>query len=254
MSETVKRCSADRDKRYRVSGRHVGRQRRRGRNSGTARHRHRSLLSGCRTPASVRAGRSLAAARRHIAGRREPSSRIGSRPNSGCPREAAWMRIWCVRPVSNSISSHEPHGPRPAFDSGARPAGLGMIGRHDFRLRLAEDFDQTILPSAVRRIGAALPRRPSKPFGPARASNCLRQLPRGAASCGKDDRPRGRPIEPVRNAEIDLIRPGVALLQNALSRDLQAVDARRGLRRQSRRFAHHQAWPLFVKDGESQVR
>ena len=57
------------------------------------------------------------------------------------------MRTWCVRPVSNSISSHAApigHGERPVVEH-RRPA-VGVFGRDNFGLRLAVDLDQIILP------------------------------------------------------------------------------------------------------------
>ena len=89
---------------------------------------------------------------------------------------------------------------------------FGMIGRHDFGLRLAIDFAQIIPPRAGRRIG------PSFDAGPIELLDLAMlelpgQLLGGAAARGKDHRPGGRPIEPVRHAEIDVVRRIVALLQ-----------------------------------------
>ena len=121
-----------------------------------------------------------------------------------------------------------------------------MLGRDDFGLRLAVDLAEVIPPRAGGRIGP--------PFHPGPIQLLHRaklELPGqtlgGAAAGGKDNRPRGRPVEPVRNAEIHLARPLGPPGEKRLDADLQAVDARRGLRGQPRRLAHHQARPVVVE-------
>ena len=76
------------------------------------------------------------------------------------------------------------------------------------------------------------------------------ELAQGAKVLGENDRPGRRPVQPMRHAEVNLVRT-VAAAQVRLDAHFQAVDPRRGLRQDARRLVDHQARRLVRRGFES---
>lgn len=124
-----------------------------------------------------------------------------------------------------------------------------MVGRDHLRAGLARNFIHEILPSASLRLDLPLDAGPIDLLDLA-AFELSPQPPGGIIVSGQDHYAAGRPIQPVRQAEVHVL-PAAALAEELLDLHFEAIDARRGLREHAGVLADHQAGAVFVKNIES---
>ena len=111
-------------------------------------------------------------------------------PSRGCPREAAWTRIWCVRPVSGLISSHEPCGvwPMTRYCRIASKRRARRQRRFPLSVRLGAFARNRA--NRLRPVRRCRPRTPSKPSRSAAARTAAKSAGPREASLPTGARPR----------------------------------------------------------------
>jgi len=124
---------------------------------------------------------------------------------------------------------------------------------HDDRLRHAVTFVQVVSPSAFLRLNVAFDYCPIH-F----CDRAILELA-GQALCGtnmprENNRTRDRPVEPMRQPQVDVALFLFAIAVKRLHANFHAIDAGGRLRQHAGRLVHNKARPVVVQDFQFRIR